>query len=180
MITDSEWQALKTNDAAYDNLFRYAVKTTKIFCRPSCPSRIPKRENVEIYYDLNEPEKRGFRPCKRCQPTGKIVNDELWVEEIEAILRQNYQMNLSLKELAFLAHGSESYLRHVFKKITGQTPQQRLQAIRMAHARRELLNTRKTITVIAKDIGLPNVSYFIKKFKAYYGQTPKRFRQQNE
>jgi AraC family transcriptional regulator of adaptative response / methylphosphotriester-DNA alkyltransferase methyltransferase len=52
MVTEEEWQAVATNDASYDNLFRYAVKTTKIFCKPSCPSRLPKRENITIFYDL--------------------------------------------------------------------------------------------------------------------------------
>ncbi|CYU98398.1 Ada metal-binding domain-containing protein [Streptococcus suis] len=50
MMTETEWKAIIENDSSYDNLFRYAVKTTKIFCRPSCPSRPPKRENVTIYY----------------------------------------------------------------------------------------------------------------------------------
>lgn len=180
MVTNKEWQAIVENDETYDDLFRYAVKTTKIFCRPSCHSRIPNKENIEIYYNLSEPEKQGYRPCKRCRPTDEVIDDVMWAKEIETILQKNYQLNLTLEELSYLARGSESHLRHVFKKVTNQTPQQRLMAIRMDHAKRELLNSTKTIKEIAADIGLPNVSYFIRKFGEYYGQSPKQFRLHNE
>lgn len=176
MITDKEGQAVVLNDASFDNLFRYAVKTTKIFCRPSCHSRTPKKANIEIYYDLNAPEKHGYRPCKRCRPNDKIVDNALWAIEIETILLENYQKNLTLEELAYLAHGSESYLRHIFKKMTGQTPNQRLMEIRMHHAKNEVLNTQKKIDIIAKDVGISNVSYFIKKFKEHHGHSPQQFR----
>lgn len=180
MVTDIEWRAIIENDRDYDSVFRYAVKTTKIFCRPSCHSRLPKRENIEIYYELSQPEKEGYRPCKRCRPTDRVIDNFVWTEEIEAILQQNYQQNLTLEELSSLAHGSESYLRHVFKKTTNQTPQQRLLEIRMTHAKNELLHTDKSIQQIANDVGLLNVSYFIKKFNAYYGETPKQFRLKNQ
>lgn len=177
MVTEEEWQAVATNDVSYDNLFRYAVKTTKIFCKPSCPSRLPKRENITIYYDLEEPEKNGYRPCKRCQPTGKIVTNHEWVEEIKTIVERNYQLNLTLEELSILARGSESHLRHVFKEETGQTPQQYLEKVRMAKAKELLVSTKKNINEIARNIGIENVSYFIKRFRRYYKETPKKFRE---
>lgn len=146
MVTDTEWKAIIENNPSYDDQFRYAVKTTKIFCRPSCPSRPPKRENITGYYDFTEPEKDGFRPCKRCQPNGKPVDDTLWVEEIDTILQEQYAENLTLKELAYLAHGSESHLRHVFKKVTQKTPSQRLLDIRLTAAKKALLPSDKTIS----------------------------------
>ena len=175
MITDIEWEAISENDASFDNIFRYAVKTTKIFCRPSCPSRLPKRKNIEVYYNLSEPEKYGYRPCKRCQPTGEKIDNQSWVEQIETILKKNYYLDLNLNELAYLAHGSSSHLRHVFVKVTGQTPGQRLLEIRLENALKELLYSKKSIQQIALDVGLPNVSYFIKKFKERYGNTPKQY-----
>lgn len=98
MVTDEEWKAIIENDATYDDTFCYAVKTTKIYCRPSCSSRIPKRENIEIYYDLKEPGNYGYRPCKRCRPDDVVVDDNIWVEE-----------------LSYTVHGSQSHLRHVLK-----------------------------------------------------------------
>lgn len=180
MVTEEEWQAISENDVTYDDIFRYAVKTTRIFCRPSCHSRLPKRENIAIYYDFNAPGRDGYRPCKRCQPKGEAVEDTVWVEEIETILQQNYQLNLTLEELSYLVRGSKSHLRHVFKKVTNQTPQQRLMDIRMNHAKNELLHSNQSIQTIAESVGIPNVSYFIRKFKERYGQSPKRFRIQQE
>lgn len=177
MVTEEEWKAVATNDASYDNLFRYAVKTTKIFCKPSCPSRLPKRENITIFYDLEEPERKGYRPCKRCQPTGKLVTNLEWVEEIKIIIEENYKLNLTLEELSFLARGSESHLRHVFKEETGQTPQQYLEKVRMEKAKDLLVSTKKTINEIARDVGIENVSYFIKRFSRYYKETPKKYRE---
>lgn len=177
MVTEEEWQAVATNDTSYDNLFRYAVKTTKIFCKPSCPSRPPKRENITIFYDLEEPKQKGYRPCKRCQPTGKLVTNLEWVEEIKTIIEENYKLNLTLEELSFLARGSESYLRHVFKEETGQTPQQYLEKVRMEKAKDLLVSTKKSINEIARDVGIENVSYFIKRFSRYYKETPKKYRE---
>ncbi|MGL4390777.1 MAG: Ada metal-binding domain-containing protein, partial [Carnobacterium maltaromaticum] len=60
-ITDAQWQAIVTNDSQFDDVFFYGVKTTKIFCRPSCKSRIPNRENVEFFLDKEEALKAGYR-----------------------------------------------------------------------------------------------------------------------
>ncbi|MER2061980.1 MAG: Ada metal-binding domain-containing protein [Aerococcus urinaeequi] len=176
MVTNQEWQAIKENDPTFDDVFRYAVKTTKIFCKPSCHSRLPKRENIEIYYDFTAPEKAGYRPCKRCRPTDKIVDDQLWASEIEVILQENYDQSLTLGELAHLARGSSSHLRHVFKKETGLTPQQRLMAIRLDKAKEALIQSDQTVEEIAQAVGITNVSYFIRKFKEKYHITPKQFR----
>lgn len=180
MIEDREWQAIENNDASYDECFRYAVKTTKIFCRPSCKSRLPKKENVEIFHDLNEPLKHGYRPCKRCQPTGKTISNDEWVEEIETILKNNYSQKLSLDEIANLAHGSESYVRHVYKKVMNKTLQQRLLEIRLEEAREKIVTTDERIDNIAMEVGIFNVSYFIKRFKEAYGESPKQYRKTNQ
>src|SRR5215467_10763688 len=68
-ITDTEaWSAVTRRDGAYDGTFVYAVRTTGVYCRPSCASRQPKRENVRFYRDMEEAEAAGFRACKRCKP----------------------------------------------------------------------------------------------------------------
>ncbi|MGB2873400.1 Ada metal-binding domain-containing protein, partial [Psychrobacillus psychrotolerans] len=65
---DEMWDKVMACDQKYDGLFFTAVKTTKIYCRPSCKSRKPKKINVDFYYDINKVEHAGFRACKRCQP----------------------------------------------------------------------------------------------------------------
>lgn len=178
MMTEEEWLAIKTNDKNYDQLFRYGVKTTRIYCRPSCPSRLPKRENIAIYHDLTEPEKRGYRPCKRCQTSGKVISQDVWVEEIKSIIEDQYMTDLSLSELSHLGRGSTSHVRHVFKKVTNQTPQQYLTVVRMNRAKELLLISTLSIEEIGTSVGISNVSYFIQSFKKYYGYTPKQYQKQ--
>jgi AraC family transcriptional regulator of adaptative response/methylated-DNA-[protein]-cysteine methyltransferase len=66
----ARWRALLDKDERADAVFRYSVKTTGIYCRPSCPSRLPKRENVTFHSSTEAAEKAGFRACKRCDPKG--------------------------------------------------------------------------------------------------------------
>lgn len=176
--TDSQWVAIKTNDRQSDHLFWYGVKTTGIFCRPSCPSRLPKRENVVVFTSPQEALTAGFRPCKRCRPTAQFVSNQVWVQEINHVLRSNYQEKLTLDRLASLVHGSPSYLRHVYKDLTGVTPQQELTAIRLTAAKQELLHSDRSIQQIASHVGLTNPAYFIQTFKKHYGITPLKYRQQ--
>ena len=67
--TDAErWQAVIDNDKRADDLFVYAVRSTGIYCRPSCSSRNPSKHNAEFFEDADQAEKAGYRPCKRCTP----------------------------------------------------------------------------------------------------------------
>jgi hypothetical protein len=67
---DARWEAVKRRDRAVDGSFFYSVKTTGVFCRPSCAARLPRRENVAFHASTADAERAGFRPCKRCRPTG--------------------------------------------------------------------------------------------------------------
>src|SRR6201981_2405119 len=72
LLTDEgRWQALVNKDERADGLFWFSVKTTGVYCRPSCPARLPKRENAIFYLSLEDAEKAGFRACKRCDPKGR-------------------------------------------------------------------------------------------------------------
>lgn len=73
-MQDIYWNAVKNSDPSYDGVFFYAVTTTNIFCRPSCKSRLPKREHVMFFRTKEEAKSKGFRPCKRCRP-----DDETWL-----------------------------------------------------------------------------------------------------
>ena len=86
-ITDETWEIIKNNDKNFDNKLWYGVATTKIFCRPSCVSRLPKRENVSIFQAAEQALEEGYRPCKRCRPMDKIIPNEVWVEEIDLLLK---------------------------------------------------------------------------------------------
>ncbi|KAJ5908523.1 Ada DNA repair metal-binding [Penicillium taxi] len=128
-LTSAErWQVVTKRDATINN-FVYAVLTTRIYCRPSCPSRLARRANVQFYDTPSQAEKAGFRPCKRCRPesggTAAQSNPQnLMVEracqDIKDILGRGLKPRL--QDLAIQAGLTPSHFHRVFKKRMGVTP----------------------------------------------------------
>lgn len=175
-VTDEKWEALICNDASYNGQFFYAVKTTGIFCKPSCKSRVPKRENVLVFQTAELAQAARFRPCKRCKPIGERLPDNEWVDQIINFIDQNYTEKLTLNRLAEISHGSPYHLHRTFKKINGITPVEYIQQVRITKASKLLIDTKKEVSEIASDIGIANTSYFITLFKKIKGQTPTEYR----
>ncbi|ETY73358.1 bifunctional transcriptional activator/DNA repair enzyme AdaA [Lactiplantibacillus fabifermentans] len=176
LASNPQWHAIQTNDASQDGHFYYGVTSTKIFCRPSCASRLPNRDHIRIFKTSTAAVQAGFRPCKRCRPTGEAVTVTEWVQEIDAIIAAHYSENLTLTELAHQAHGAPSYLHHVYRQQTGQTPQAHLQAVRLAHAKDLLMTTELPLKAIAIRCGFQSPAYFSTTFKKCYNQTPSSYR----
>ncbi|ARW09061.1 Bifunctional transcriptional activator/DNA repair enzyme AdaA [Bacillus atrophaeus] len=99
-LPDEKWNAIVNNDSSYDGEFYYAVKTTGIFCRPSCKSRVPNKENVRIFQTAEQALGEKFRPCKRCKPNGLRLPDEDWVTQIKEFIDCSYSESLTLDKLA--------------------------------------------------------------------------------
>lgn len=175
-ITDEQWEAITHNDERFDEIFIYAVKSTGIFCRPSCKSRDPKKENVHIFNDATEAIADGFRPCKRCKPGGLRLPDEEWVIQIGEYIAEHFREPLTLEILADMCHGSPYHLQRTFKRIIGLTPVEYIQKVRITKAMYELTVTDKSVSEIGQSVGLSNLSYFITLFKMKTGQTPKQYR----
>lgn len=178
-MTDEKWQAVLLNDASYDDQFIYAVKTTGIFCRPSCKSRPPNRENVRIFENAKQAQSAQFRPCKRCKPTGERLPDTEWVDQITRCMDTNYGETLTLDKLADMCHGSPYHLHRTFKRIKGVTPVEYIQHMRMTKAIEYLLHTDNAIAEIATLVGIPSTPYFITLFKKITGHTPTDYRRVN-
>ncbi|WP_028400243.1 bifunctional transcriptional activator/DNA repair enzyme AdaA [Ectobacillus panaciterrae] len=177
LMTNEKWQAIIDNDASYNNQFFYAVKTTGIFCKPSCKSRVPKKENVRIFLNAEQALRANFRPCKRCKPINEKLPDSEWVALITEYIDKNFTEKLTLETLADIAHGSPYHLHRTFKKITGVTPVEYIQQVRLNAAKKYLLQTNKAIADISICVGMPNTSYFITLFKKKTGHTPAQYRQ---
>ena len=117
------WQALCERDANYDGRFVFAVRSTGIFCRPSCPARRPLRANVQFLSDATSAAAAGFRPCKRCTPQGASPAEQLDALVSAACeLLDNAEQTLTLTELAARIGLSASHLSRAFKARTGLTP----------------------------------------------------------
>ncbi|WP_366592257.1 bifunctional transcriptional activator/DNA repair enzyme AdaA [Bacillus subtilis] len=176
-ITNEQWQAITSNDISYDNKFYYGVKTTGIFCRPSCKSRPPIKKNVKIFNDYKQALEENFRPCKRCKPTDQRLPAEEWVEQITEYIDINYGEHLTLQILADLFHGSPYHMQRTFKRVKGQSPTEYIQHTRIKKAIEYLDDSDKQITEIADSVGIPNLAYFVTLFKQKTGYTPTEYRQ---
>ncbi len=122
------WQAVQTRSKSADSAFVYAVTTTRIFCRPTCPARLARRANVKFYDTSIKATAAGFRPCKRCKPDqvhleGSVITKpqkEIVKKACDYIKKTNG--NTTLKEIAENVGMSARYLHGIFKDITGLTP----------------------------------------------------------
>jgi AraC family transcriptional regulator of adaptative response/methylated-DNA-[protein]-cysteine methyltransferase len=119
------WAALASRDTSADGAFVYAVRTTGVYCRPGCASRMPRRENVAFYPDPAAAEAAGFRPCKRCRPNEASVAERqvAAIGRACALIRARDTLP-SLTELADAARLSRFHFHRVFKQITGATPRE--------------------------------------------------------
>ncbi len=120
MMDDVRWQAVLERDARADGRFFYGVRSTGIFCRPSCPSRRPRREHVRFFDTAAAAESAGFRPCQRCRPEG-ASNEERVVAAVKQAIDEALEP-LSLAALGELAGMSPFHLQRLFKRATGLSP----------------------------------------------------------
>lgn len=120
---DHCWQALCNRDPSFDGRFVFAVHSTRIFCRPSCPARRPRREGVSFFSHIHEAEAAGFRACRRCSPQGKSLAEQLDELVIAAcrLLDESVEP-ITLEQLASRIGLSPSHLARAFKARTGLTP----------------------------------------------------------
>ncbi|MEH7306245.1 bifunctional transcriptional activator/DNA repair enzyme AdaA [Neobacillus drentensis] len=176
-LTEERWQAIIKNDSSYDDQFFYGVKTTGIFCRPSCKSRAPKIENVQIFFNTEHALAEHFRPCKRCKPKGLRLPNEEWVAQIAGYIDTHFHEPLTLESLADICHGSPYHLQRTFKLIKGVTPAQYIQETRINQAKQLLAATDKSINDISMDVGISNPAHFATLFKKITTYTPSGYRQ---
>ena len=178
MMEQEQWKAIVMCDEEYDGRFLYGVMKTGIFCRPSCKSRTPKKENVRIFTSLDEARAAELRPCKRCRPEEQAwrgSNEEL-VKRAREIMERSYQEALSLNEVANRLFVSPYHLHRTFKKIVGATPAQYLNVQRMAAAKRLLTETELSVTEVAFAAGYQTAAHFSAVFRKETGRAPSAYR----
>lgn len=175
--TDRErWQAICQRDANADGRFVFAVVSTGIYCRPSCPARRPLRENVRFFGSHSQAEKSGFRACKRCRPNGSPQPDRhsRLVAKACAMIDASEE-TVDLKSLASEAKLSSSHFQRVFKSMVGLSPKQYAQGQRMMRLKRVLPNE-ASITKAIYRAGFRSSSRFYESSAHLLGMTPKSAR----
>jgi AraC family transcriptional regulator, regulatory protein of adaptative response / methylated-DNA-[protein]-cysteine methyltransferase len=176
ITSDPRWLAVVKREKTADGTFYYSVKTTGVYCRPSCASRLARPENVLFHQTPEDAERAGFRACKRCKPKGASLIKEN-AAKISKVCRliDGSEESLSLDQLAKYAGMSVFHLHRTFKAITGLTPSGYAAAHRSNRVRRTLNKTR-SVTDAIYDAGFNSSSRFYESSNEVLGMTPTTFR----
>ncbi|HEX7390748.1 MAG TPA: bifunctional DNA-binding transcriptional regulator/O6-methylguanine-DNA methyltransferase Ada [Acidiphilium sp.] len=173
---DARWNAIVQRDAEADGRFYYAVRTTGVYCRPSCAARLPRRENVSFHATREDAERAGFRPCKRCRPDEAGRADRYAAVIAGACRRiETAEEPPVLAELADAAGLSRYHFHRVFKQITGVTPKAYATAHRAKRVRAELGQS-DTVTHAIYDAGYNSSGRFYEGSAKILGMAPRAFR----
>ncbi|HJS03834.1 MAG TPA: bifunctional DNA-binding transcriptional regulator/O6-methylguanine-DNA methyltransferase Ada [Variovorax sp.] len=174
--SDPRWAAVVAHDAAADGQFFYSVKSTGVYCRPSCGARRPRPENVAFHATAADAERAGFRPCKRCRPDQPARNEQQAAKVAEVCrFIQNADETPTLNALAERAGLSSFHLHRLFKEVTGLTPKAYAAAHRDRRVRDALARS-ETVTDAIYDAGYNSNGRFYERSNEVLGMTPTRFR----
>ena len=185
--TDALWHAVQSRDRGADGEFVYAVRSTGVYCRPSCPSRKPRREQV-VFFPLPEAaEQRGFRACRRCRPRTVRAQDPSTqavariCREIESRILSNAdagsgENRLTLAALSSTAGISPHQLERAFRRVMGITPRQYADAQRMRQLKSSLRKG-DDVTTALYDAGYGSSSRLYERAPSHLGMTPATYRQ---
>jgi len=164
--------AVASRDARTDGVFVYAVRSTGIYCRPSCPSRRPSAKQVMLFAGPEYAESAGFRPCQRCRPQQARRNAQ--AETIQRVCREietSEDGRPSLRRLSAAAGLSADHLQRTFRKAMGITPRQYADAIRVARLKSQL-RKETNVTTAMYDAGYGSASRLYEQSNAQLGMTP--------
>jgi AraC family transcriptional regulator, regulatory protein of adaptative response / methylated-DNA-[protein]-cysteine methyltransferase len=178
METEIYWKAVRNNDARFNGAFVYGVNSTKIYCKPSCSSRLPKRENVEFFDSFQTAENNGFRACRRCRPEGERLS-----AQTETVLRAAEILErdepVSLDELGAELNVSAAHLQKTFKAIIGVSPKKYAEMKRLEKFKKELKNGRD-VTNAMYEAGFGSSSRLYENVSEKLGMTPKTYAQRGK
>jgi AraC family transcriptional regulator of adaptative response/methylated-DNA-[protein]-cysteine methyltransferase len=170
---DARWIAVVEHDRGADGLFVYAVQSTGVYCRPSCPSRRPRRDRVVFFETPAAARDGGFRACLRCKPDTTAAIADPWVEKIRraCVYLSNVEGHPALATLAARLGGSPYHLQRNFKRLVGVTPREYAEACRLGKVKRTLRQA-DDITGAMLDAGYGSSSRFYERAVPKLGMAP--------
>jgi AraC family transcriptional regulator of adaptative response/methylated-DNA-[protein]-cysteine methyltransferase len=177
ILTDEQrWEAVRRRDPAAAGAFYYSVRTTGVYCRPTCAARLPRRENVAFYATCADAERAGFRPCKRCRPNEPTlaVRRTLAVQKACRLIESSESLP-SLASLARATGLSRFHFHRIFREATGVTPKAYGDACRAKRVRGELAAC-DTVTEALYGAGFNSNGRFYASAPDVLGMTATRFR----
>jgi AraC family transcriptional regulator, regulatory protein of adaptative response / methylated-DNA-[protein]-cysteine methyltransferase len=170
------WQAVLTRDSGHDGKFVFAVSSTGVYCRPSCPARRPRRANVAFFRQSDQAEKAGYRACLRCRP--KAIGGNGASAKIRSICRyieQHLDEPLTLAQLAAEFQQSPFHLQRTFKSVLGITPKAYADSCRM-NLLKDNLRAGHSVTRSMYDAGYSSSSRLYERTASQLGMTPDKYR----
>lgn len=173
---DARWAAIVARNPQVDGQFYYSVKTTGVYCRPSCAARLPRPGHVQFHATRQEAEQAGFRPCKRCRPDQPSPGERQAAKIAEACrLIEESQEPPKLAQLAARAGLSVHHFHRLFKAVAGLTPKAYAAAHRARRVRRTLAGG-GTVTEAIYDAGYNSNGRFYETSNEVLGMTPSNYR----
>jgi AraC family transcriptional regulator of adaptative response/methylated-DNA-[protein]-cysteine methyltransferase len=175
-LEQRRWNLVLARDRAADGRFGYAVRSTGIYCRPSCPSRRPRRDRVAFFDAPGDARRAGFRACLRCHPDAHVSTDP-WLAKIRRACVQLAAADghLSLATLASRIGGSPFHFQRNFKRVVGVTPREYAEACRLRKVRGRLKAGRDVTTAMV-DAGYGSSSRFYERAAPKLGMSPSQYR----
>src|SRR2546423_10438620 len=176
VIEDSRWQAVLGRDGASDGKFVFAVSSTGVYCRPSCPSKRPRRENVTFFPRPQEAETAGFRACLRCRPKAIVGNprQEL-IKSVCRYIELHLDEPVTLVRLGAEFQQSPFHLQRTFKAVLGITPKEYADSCRMRGFRQKL-KAGHSVTRAMHDAGYSSTSRLYSRTSSELGMEPAKYR----
>ncbi len=174
-LDETRWQQVTARDKAADGTFVYAVKTTGVYCRPSCPSRPAKRANVRFFAAPAEAEAAGFRACRRCHPDAAQDPATSLMEAMAAYVTAHAEEGLPLAHLADQAGMSPSHFQRAFKAALGVSPREYQAAQRLARFKQGLRDGTSVLEA-GFDAGFGSTSRIYEAVDGGLGMTPSAYR----
>src|SRR5437764_6735177 len=171
--TDSAWAAFERRDRSWDGRVIGAVKTTGIYCKPSCPARRPNRENVEFFASAEEARAAGYRRCLRCKPD-EVGRDREAVAKAVRLIEEAEEA-ITLEELASAVGYAPHHFQRLFKRDLGVSPAEYARALRNRRTEAALKSNGR-VTDAVYDAGYSGPSSFYSDAKERLGMTPSAWR----
>ena len=173
------WEAVTDRDRRMDGMFFYAVVTTGVYCRPSCPSRRPKQTNVMFFQKRDAAERAGFRACRRCRPEAHAVMDPQaeMVEKVCRYIDSNLDAPVTLTRISREIGLSPFHLQRTFKSLLGITPRAYADARRL-ESLKSALQEGHSVTRSLYDAGYGSSSRLYERSTSQLGMTPSRYQKQ--
>jgi AraC family transcriptional regulator of adaptative response/methylated-DNA-[protein]-cysteine methyltransferase len=175
LFAGKAWQQVLARDPAADGQFFYAVKTTKIYCRPSCPSRRPERKNVTFFPTQAQAQAAGYRACLRCEPDLVDRKADPQVAAIEAVsqfLTEHADERTRLKDVSKATGVAPLTILRGFKRVLGVSPREFAKAQRLAKFKAKVREPKTSVTDAIYDAGFGSSSRLYEGSDALLGMTP--------